>query len=148
MCCEQNLWKYFMFNIPVSILSALGHILRLGNHLSKNPIGDKGGDIMTQNISGGQVGRRLRLGAWGWTERNVYMLYRMFWLKAEFVLTVVPETKCLLSSGPDPWRRRKMIPIDWKEINSLLPFAGKVLDKYLVINFLHWFHGEGSRCPQ
>lgn len=34
-----------------------------------------------------------------------------------------------------------MIPIDWKEINSFLPFSGKVLNKYFVINFLGQFQG-------
>ena len=41
-----------------------------------------------------------------------------------------------------------MIPFDWREINSFCPFAaGKVLDKYLVINFPRWFQGE-SQCQE
>lgn len=40
--------------------------------------------------------------------------------------------------GLIPGEEEKWFLIDWKEINSFLPFAEKVLDKYLLINFLHW----------
>lgn len=55
--CGQNLWKHFTFNIPVSILSTLGHILKLYNCLPQNPVEDEGGDVTTQSRSGGRVSR-------------------------------------------------------------------------------------------
>lgn len=99
MCCEQNLWKYFMFNIPVSILSALGHILRLGNHLSKNPIGDKGGEYYDSKHIWRTSGQKAQAGGMGMDgEKRVHALQDVW-----------AESRVHPHSGP----RNKVFIVQW-----------------------------------
>lgn len=81
MCCEQNLWKCFTFNIPVSILSALGHILKLDNRLPPKPDeGQRRGyyDLRDewaegwgwQHVDGQRETRRRLTGYFGWKQSS------------------------------------------------------------------------------
>lgn len=68
ICCGQNLWKYFTFNIPVSILSAM---VISWNYTIVHPkhgwSTDKGQDVTTQSRSEGRVGE---VAGDGWMDRE------------------------------------------------------------------------------
>lgn len=110
------------------------HLVSLGSHPARMQLSPrntvevlKREDVTTQSRLGGWVGEAA--GGRGPDRENLGHAFQdILAVAGVSILRVVLQTKSLLWNRPDPWRRR-MIPIEWRDINPFLPFVvAKVLD--------------------